>query len=718
MTVRRDARPDLSPALGKLLYPRSIVILGASDNPAKLGGRPVDYLKRFDFPGRILPVNPGREYVQGLPAFREVEEIPGEIDLAFIMLPAGQAADAVRVCGRRGIRAAIVGASGFAETGPEGAALQEELRVAAAEAGVRILGPNCLGMISLASRAVPTFSSALDEDIELTEGPVAFVSQSGAYGSFVFSEAQHLGIGVSYYLNTGNEADLSAAEMLQALAEDPGVGVLLAYVEGVSDGRRLLETARRARELDKPLILVKAGRSAAGARAAASHTAALATDDAVFDGVARQHGIIRVDGAEAMLDAAQMFATGRRARGRRLTTLSVSGGAGALMADAASASGLEVTAWDKTWQEKMAAAIPRYGSPRNPVDLTGSLISDPGILRRALEVATGHPDTDMIAVMLGTADSCADDLIDAIAAASERSDRPVVVTWTGGSGRPRKRLAELGIPCYPDLGRAAAVLGALASFSLRPAASEPARPAGVPGPGRVPLAASAGGRRQLDEYQSTRLIAAYGIPCAESRTAATVAGAAAAFGDLGGGPVAVKILSDQVGHKSDIGGVRLSLRTPGEVEEAAADLLETGGAGLLETGGAGLLVQAMARGDVELIAGIKRDDSFGPVVVAGLGGVFAEVLGDSQAAAAPVDHGTARRMLTSLRGAGIFSAARGKPAVDLDAAADVIVRLSWLAADRPDIAELDVNPLLLDRETGTVTAADCLAVLDGDGDAT
>lgn len=699
--------------LSKLLYPESIAILGASDSPVKLGGRPVDYMKRFGYAGRILPVNASRETVQGLRAYKNLDEIPGDIDLVFVMVSADQAAEAVRACGRRGVKAAIVGASGFAELNEEGAARQAELKAAAKETGVRVLGPNCLGMISLACRAMVTFTSALDEDVTLHEGPVAFVSQSGAYGSFVFSEAQNQRIGVSYYFNTGNEVDLSAAELLEALAEDPDITVLLAYLEGVTDGPRLVNAARRAHERDKPLICVKAGRSEAGARAAASHTAALATDDAVFDGVARQYGIIRVDGSEAMFDAAQLFATGRRTRGRRLTTLSVSGGAGALMADAAAAHGIDVAAWDETWQSKMAAAIPRYGSPRNPVDLTGSLISEPDILRRALEVAVEHPDTDMIAVMLGVADGCADELIDAIVTASGRTTRPLVVTWTGGSGRPRRRLAELGIPCFTDLGRAAAALGALASFSLRPPMAAPERPTGIQ---VVPAAARNQARIQLDEFESTERISAYGIPCPASRPAATPADAVAAFAELGQEPVALKILSDRIGHKSDIGGVRLGLSSPDEVRRAAGDLLDIATAAGVPD--AGLLVQVMAEGDVELMAGIKRGDPFGPVVVVGLGGVFVEVLGDSQAAAAPVDHATARRMLTSLRGAKLLGPVRGKPAVDLDKAADVIVRLSWLAADCPDIAELDVNPLLLDRETGAVTAVDCLAVLSGHGDAT
>ncbi|MET8516765.1 acetate--CoA ligase family protein [Streptomyces sp. NPDC005077] len=698
-------------ALRRLLYPRSIAIVGASDNPTKLSGRPLDYMKRFGFTGRILPINPTRSHVQGLPAYRSLDEVEGDIDLAMIMLSAEQTPDAVRDCGSRGIPTAIVGASGFAELGGEGVALQRRLKAAIEESGVRVLGPNCLGMIAVRDRAMPTFTSALDEDVPLTEGPVAFLSQSGAFGSFVFSESQNLRIGISHYLNTGNEVDLSVAELLDALVRTDQTQVVLAYLEGVSDGRRLLDAARYAYAQAKPIISVKVGRSTAGATAAQSHTASLAGDDAVFDGVARQYGILRVDGPEQMLDAAQIFATGRRLRGRRLTTLSVSGGAGALMADAAAARGVEVRAWDETWQAKMASVIPAYGSARNPIDLTGTLVAEPDILCRGLQVALEHPETDMIAVLLGCADSQSVELIDAIEVANSSTDRPVVVVWTGGSGRPRQRLRELGIPCYTDPGRAAAALGLLADFSLRPPLPTPQRPVGIDDAAArdVLTQARAAGRVQLDEYQSTRLTAAYGVPSAASRPVGSADEAVAAANELGGA-VAVKLLSDRIGHKSDIGGVRLGLVDADSVREAAADLLRIAREAHVED--ARLLVQRMAAADTELFVGVKRDPVFGPVVVVGFGGVLVEALADSRVAAAPVDTDTARRLLLSLRGSRLFGGLRGKPPRDLDAAAEIVARLSWLAADlSDDIAELDVNPLLLGAKGHGVVAVDALAVL-------
>jgi acyl-CoA synthetase (NDP forming) len=709
---KTSRRPiDSGDALQKLLYPRSIAVIGASNSPMKLSGRPLDYLKRFGFTGRILPINSMRSHVQGMPAYPSLEEVDGDIDLAMIMLPAEQAGDAVRACGKRGVPAAIIGASGFAELGDDGAALQRDLRAAIEESGVRVLGPNCLGMIGVRDRAMPTFSSALDEDVPLRDGPVAFLSQSGAFGGFVFNEAQNLGIGFSHFLNTGNEVDLSVAELLDGLVRTDQTQVVLAYLEGVSDGPRLLDAARHAHERDKPIIAVKVGRSTAGASAAQSHTASLAGEDAVFDGAARQYGILRVDGPEPMLDAAQIFSTGRRVRGRMLTTLSVSGGAGALMADAAAAHGVEVRAWDETWQQKMADVIPAYGSARNPIDLTGTLVAEPDILRRGLQVAVEHPETDMIAVLLGCADAVAEEFIDAIEAAHRSTDRPVVVVWTGGSGRPRQRLRALGIPCYTDPARAAAAFGLLADFSLRAPLPRPQRPTGIDeAAARSVLAeARAAGRVQLDEYESSRLIAAYGVPCAASRPVESADAAVTAAAELGG-PVALKLLSEQIAHKSDIGGVRLGLGNADTVREAALDLFRIARKTGVED--ARLLAQRMASADVELIVGVKRDPVFGPVVVVGFGGVLVEAVDDSQVAVAPIDIDAARRLLLSLRGSRLLGALRGKPPRDIDAAADVVARLSWLATDlSADLAELDVNPLLLGAQGHGVVAVDALAVL-------
>jgi acyl-CoA synthetase (NDP forming) len=706
--------PERNTAIQRLLHPKSIAVLGASDDPNKLSGRPIEMMKRLGYQGRLIPINPFRSEVQGLASYPDVRSVDGDIDVAMIMLPANKVIEAVRECADRGIPAAIVGASGFAESGEEGVLLQRNLSKAIAETGIRVLGPNCIGMLSLRDRAMPTFTSAADDVSELVAGPVAFVSQSGAFGSFIFSAAQHAHLGISHFLNTGNEVDLTVAELLGGLVELDDAKVLMAYFEGVTEGRELLEVAQRASELDKPLIVVKVGKSESGARAAQSHTASLAGEDAVFDGAVRQYGVIRCTGMENLLDTATVFANGRRAPGRRLTTLSISGGAGVLAADDASVNGLSVDSWDAEWQSKMAAVIPPFGSARNPVDLTAGALSDPDMLRRCLNIAVEHPGTDMIAVLLGNSGNAADQLVDSIEEAYNKTKLPFVVVWTGGSGRPRERIQKLGIPCYTDSGRAIAALGKLADYSEQSKLSDPKRPSDIDEQAARSLIAEARARggNQLDEYRSSQLIAAYGVPCAPSAPAASLVAAVEVAKELGF-PVAIKLLSSRIAHKSDIGGVKLNIGDTDAVESAVTELLKMAN----EHGDpdAKVLVQRMATATTELIVGLKNDPVFGPVVVVGFGGVLVEVLQDSRVGVAPMDTDSALRLLLSLRAKTLFDGVRGGAPLDIDAAADAVMRLSWMAHDfSEELAELDVNPLLLGAVGEGVVAVDALAILTQD----
>ncbi|MBC3192970.1 acetate--CoA ligase family protein [Pseudonocardia sp. C8] len=700
-----------SPRMDRLLAPRSIAVIGASSDPHKISGRPIAYLRRFGYSGRIIPVNPHNDEIQGLRAYPEIAAVDGPVDLALIMVPAERAAGAVRACGRAGVPFVIVVASGFAEVGTRGAALEADLRAAVAETGVRLLGPNCLGMISLRDGAVPTFSPVLESAADLRPGPVAFVSQSGAFGSFLFGELHDLRIGLSHYITTGNEMDVSGPDLLAGLVADGGVRVLLTYLEGVTSGTQLLQVARDAHVADKPIVMVKAGRSTTGAAAARSHTASLAGDDRVFDALMRGHGVVRVDSQEELLDAAQVFGASRRTSGRRLTILSESGGAAVMMTDTAVDVGLEVPAWEDAWQARLDEFVPAYGSTRNPVDFTAALLTDPGMLRAGLSTAIAHPGTDMIAVLVGNADHFADPLLEAIEDLYAATDLPIVVVWTGGSGRPRSRLRECGIPCFTDPVRAARALGRLADHSLRPPLPTPLRPDDVDpaAAARIVGHARAEGRTALDEQESAALVRAYRIPVTDSAVARTAAEAVTSAHRFAA-PVAVKVLSSRIAHKSEIGGVRLGLATPDEVAAAAAELLDVARAhGEHDPR---LLVQPMWSGPAEMILGARHDPALGPVVLAGFGGILVELLRDSCVAAAPTDHETAARMLHGLTGAPLLSGIRGGPALDVEVVVDSLVRLSWLVSDLGDeIAEIDLNPLLVDAVGAGACAVDALVLL-------
>jgi acetate---CoA ligase (ADP-forming) len=447
--------------VGDLLFrPKSVAVVGASSDPAKLSGRPLHYLKTLGFGGQIYAVNPHRTSVQGMETYPDISQVPGPVDLAIIVVPADSVASAVERCADAGVGAAIIFASGFAEMDQAGAALQQRLTEISRSSGLRILGPNCLGTFSIASRTFATFSTAFDDNLgTLPTSPVALISQSGAVGTFTYSTMIGTGVGLNYFANTGNEADLTVTEVLSSLIDAPDVEVLLGHMEGVQDFGALERLARRADQRGKPLVLLKTGHTDAGARAVAAHTSSIAGDDAAFNQILERHGVVRVHSLEAWADAGLAFSAGRHGQGRRLTIITLSGGAGALAADAAVDSGLQVDTWaDEAARGGVAAELPPFGSVSNPIDLTGSMINDVGILRRVLDLAAGHDESDALLVVLGNADAAADEVVEVLKLAYPATAKPFMVSWTGGSGAPRRALLEAGIPTFTDPVRAVAAM--------------------------------------------------------------------------------------------------------------------------------------------------------------------------------------------------------------------------------------------------------------------
>jgi acetate---CoA ligase (ADP-forming) len=460
------------PVADLLFRPRSVVVYGASSDAEKLSGRPLDYLKKFGYAGRIFAVNPRHREVQDVPAYADITNVPGPIDLAIIVVPAQSVTDAVARCAGASVGAAIIFASGFAEIGEEGVGPQDHIAAIAKRSAMRVLGPNCLGAFSAADRAFATFSTAFDDEKERPESPIALVSQSGAVGTFTFSTMNSLGLGVRYFANTGNEADITVAELLTALVDAPDVDILLGHIESAKDLGALGKLSQAAEDRAKPLIVLKAGRSPAGSRAVAAHTASVAGDDEAFTKILADYGAIRVNSMEAMADAALAFAPGREAGGRRLTIVTLSGGAGALATDAAVELGLSVEPWTSTDRALVGSRLPYFASTANPIDVTGSMINDIAILSRTLEVVCDNHETDAVLVVLGNADKGADEIVEALRAAYTSTAKPLFVAWTGGSGRPRERLLTAGIPTYPDPRRAVQALSYVVERNLRRAVGE------------------------------------------------------------------------------------------------------------------------------------------------------------------------------------------------------------------------------------------------------
>lgn len=449
-------------SLTELLFrPSSVVVYGASTDPDKLSGRPLDYLLRFGFPGAIYAVNPGRREVQGVPAVAAIGEISGPIDLAIVVLPAEKVLDALERCAAQGVGAAIVFASGFVEAGADGQELQEQLAALARQSGMRIVGPNCLGAFSHADRTFATFSTAFDDDAERADSPVALVSQSGAVGTFAYSAMNSEGVGVRYFANTGNQADVTVVEVLEALVNEPGVLTLVGHVEDGRDVDGLARLADAATERRKNLVLLKGGRTAAGARAVQAHTGSIAGDAERLEATVAARGGIVVHGLEDMTDTVLALQQGRVPGGPRLTLVTLSGGCAALAADAATEAGLVVDTWRSADRELVAQRLPYFASTLNPIDLTGAMLTDVDSLVATLEVVGRNAETDVICVVLGNADRNAEAVVEALTQAVQATAKPFVVSWTGGSGRPRQELLRRGVPTFTDPGRAVRALARL-----------------------------------------------------------------------------------------------------------------------------------------------------------------------------------------------------------------------------------------------------------------
>jgi acetate---CoA ligase (ADP-forming) len=695
-------------ALHALFHPRAIAIVGASDDPVKIGGRPLAFLLRHGYRGRVFPVNPARTMVQGLTAFPSLAAIPEAVDVAVVVLPAERVLDSLEACAAKGVRVAIVFSSGFAEVGETGRREQALMRELAARSGMRIMGPNCQGFAHLPSRLVTTFASPfLDEGLEI--GPIAMVSQSGAMAGMIYEMGRAAGLGLNYWVSTGNEADVQAAEILAEVVEDPETRVALCYLEDIKDAGRFREALGRAHQRGVPVFVLKSGRSAAGRRAASSHTGALAGEDEVYDAVFREWGAIRCGDPADLLRLPQAFLHYDEA-GPRVAVLSNSGGLGVLSVDLCAEVGLEVAEFTKETVRGLSAALPDFAAAANPVDLTAQILSDPGMLMRVLPLLEADPGVDMIVFQIALFGAATD--VDRFArevAGIAKSTRKVVAVSC-----PQRRVVEsfraAGVLAFDDGTTALRSLGCLAYATKRRArwlarttgsvAAPPAPPA------RHPMRQSPEGF--LNEWESRRLIGSFGLPLVETRFV-TVADLAPPAAEELGFPVVLKVCSADLPHKSDAGGVVVGLGDAAAVAKAArhmeAEVRRQAPAAALE----GFLVQHQAPGGLELALGVKVDSVFGPVVMVGSGGALIEALRDFRLLLPPVDPAGAEEALRALRIGPLWDGARGQPPFDLPAAVELVVKLGEAArALAGSVEEIDLNPVRIGRSGQGALVLDAL----------
>ncbi len=676
---------------------RRVAIIGASDDPTKPSGRPQHYLRRYGFDGEVYPINPRRAEVQGAVAYASLDDVPHPPDVAVIVVPSDRVEDAVAASGRAGVGVAVVFAAGYAEV-PDGAERQASLLRVARENGVRVIGPNCVGAV-VAPALTASFMSGLEQDrFDLRDDGIAFVSQSGAMGAFILNMAQSEQLGLGLFVSTGNEMDVTLPEVLGELVDDESTQVVLGYIEGIRDGRAFEDALAAAQGRDLPVCLLKVGTSERGAAAASSHTGSLAGADVVYQGVFDRYGVHRAASVEELLDLGRIFALAPRAAGSRVSIITISGGAGALMTDEAEAAGLEIEEWDETWRARMATGLPTFASSTNPIDATGVIGIDDAALRHTLTVGLDHPRTDVVVLVLGNLDGEEERICSIVLEVAGTSPKPVVVTWVGGSGLAPRLLHAGGVPTFSDPRRTMRAVGALCRQSA-------ARAAAAPRGDGSPVVVDPPGAGPWDEHTAARLLASAGVPMLLGQVVETPDEARAVARSR---PVVVKLVSDQVRHKTEIGAVRLGLATDDQIVAAATDVLEIGRSlGLTD---ARVLVQPMASPSLELLLGAHVDPVFGSVTLVGVGGVHAEVLGDVQVRPSPVTPGEAVEMLDALRASALLHGVRGHAAVDVSALADTVAHFSRLAHTlQHRTASIEVNPLRF-LPDGTPIGVDALMI--------
>jgi len=699
--------------LDTLFDPASVAVIGASPEPLKIPGLLLAFLRKNGFAGAIYPVNPRYEEIDGLRCYPSIAAVGQVVDLAIVVIPARLVLGILEQCAATGVRNAVVISSGFAEGGADSADLQQAITALAKRTGMRISGPNAEGFYNEPRKVAATFSPTVDVRPEAprliaTPRRLGIVAQSGGIGFAIYNRARAMGVAVSQVISTGNEADLAAGEVLGYLVQDASTDVILLFIEGVRDPDNFLAALRHARAAGKPVIVCKVGRTGAGERAAASHTASMAGWNAAYDAVFAAHGVIAAQDIDEAVAIGAAFASNPLPKGDRVAVVTVSGGAGAWMADTLAGEGLSLPELSAPLQAEIRALIPAYGSPRNPVDITAQAVHSGG-LQKVVELLVRSDEVDLIAVVVSLASETRVPFKTAeIRPVVEQQAKPILVhTYTLPSQFGRDSLGEAGLVAYAGLaatGRAARALVRRAAFARAAKDAGPAEPVTVPS---VTLSGNGGA---LSEHGSKALLRAAGIALPEEVLVRDHADLDRAIARIAF-PWAMKIQSPQIAHKSEIGGVQVNIAGR-EAAAAAFDVLVANARRhRADAEIEGVLVSPMARRGVEIIVGTLRDATFGPMVMVGLGGVATELFKDVVYRPAPVGRAEAAVMLASLVSAPLLTGFRGARKADIEALATLVAQVSRLAAGlRDGVAEIELNPVLVHPAGEGVTIVDALVV--------
>ncbi len=694
--------------LDAFFHPQSVAVIGASRDPEKLGYAVLANLKEGGYPGRLYPVNPKADEILGLKAYPSVLDIPDPVDLAVVVIPYRFVPAVLEQCGQKGVRAVVVISAGFREAGREGLERERELVEIARKYHLRLIGPNCLGVIDTGTPLNATFAAGMPP-----AGPIAFMSQSGALGTAVLDMALAGRIGFSKFVSLGNKADVSEIDLLEAWGDDPASRVILIYVEGLPDGQKFMQVARKVTR-HKPVVAIKSGVTKSGSRAVSSHTGSLAGSEAAYKAAFRQAGVIRATSMEALFDYARAFAYQPLLKGDRIGIVTNAGGPGILATDALEHAGLEIPRLARETVGALEAHLPGAASAANPVDVLGDALADR--YEHAIRLVLADPNVDgLIVIVTPQAMTEIERTAHVVGRMARETDKPVLGCFMGEARIEAgiEVLRQYGVPNYPFPERAAAALAAMSAYRRereRPIFEAQPCEVCIPPVRELFDRVRAEGRVSIGDAEAREVLEAYGFPVPKSRLAKTSDEAIEVAEEIGY-PVVLKVASPDILHKTDVGGVKLNLSTPDDVRDAFDLIVYRAGRYVPGARIWGCLVQQMVSGGREVLVGMSRDPQFGPLVAFGLGGIYVEALKDVAFRVAPFSRQEAEEMIREIRAYPLLEGIRGEPPADHEAMVDALLRVSQLVTDFPEIVELDINPLMVFDEGRGAMAIDMRLVL-------
>lgn len=703
--------PDLTP----LLEPESIAVIGASQDPTRIGGRTLRYLTQHGYGGAILPVNPKYQEIGGIKCYPSIASIPSEIDVALIAVPEQAVPSVLEEAGKKRAKAAIIYSAGFSELGARGKLKQEQIKQLAEAQGILVCGPNCVGIINFHHKIAMSFSQFLEVP-RLIPGNIAFISQSGALGGALLNRIQDKGIGISYFISTGNEAVVESSDFIEYLLDDPTTSVIMALIEGIRDGGKFLRVADRAAKRGKPIVVMKIGRTETGGKAASSHTGSMTGSDEVYNAVFRQSGIMRVEEVEDLYLTASAMAKCPWPRGNRVGIITTTGGGGVMLTDKLVEMGMIVADLSPRTVARMGETAASFGLVKNPLDLTAQVINDPLLFPRSIETFSRDENLDAIIVALAmVAGETSSKRASYIIQAANSTEKPILTWWAAGSlSRPgTKMLEESRVPLFTAPDQCVKTLNALVRYSRFLETNE----AGDETPPSIYISPEERSRietllktpsKTLTEDEGRQILSSYGIPVPSGGLGEDLPEIKEIASRIGY-PVALKIVSPQIRHKTETGGLKLNINNEIDLARAYEEILGNVERSNPEAEIKGMLVQEMVPPGKEVIIGVTQDMQFGPMVLFGLGGIFVEIFNDFSLRHAPLREKDAWEMIREVKAHKILEGVRGDKRSDLEGIVRTLMAVSQLAVDLVDVvSEIDINPLVVYPGEGGVKAIDCL----------